>query len=406
MTGILEGVKVLEMGHAIAMPAASAMLADWGADVIKIEPLTGDMIRGTQKTLGTRGIFDFNLGEVNWAVELHNRNKRGLALDLTKELAREALYRLVKKSDVFMSNYEVNAIKKLKVDYATLSQINPRLIYAVITGYGMVGPDKDERGFDFTAAWARTGMQYMTGDPGSPPPMQRPAVMDRTAGAYVTAGILGAIVHRDKTGKGQEVHCSLYHTGTWSMALDIQAALMGTPLSRHDRTKSANPLMNPYQAGDGRWFLLVMPQSNIFWPMVCRVIERPDLEHDPRFDIMEKREENCEELIRLLDEIFATRDRGEWQKRLKENKCIHGLVQTPSEVITDPQAIANNFFSEVYHPAGGMMKLVNTPVNFSQNPASVRAPAPEIGQHTEEILLDLDYNWDDIARFKDEGIIL
>ncbi|MFC1958321.1 CaiB/BaiF CoA transferase family protein [Chloroflexota bacterium] len=399
MTGILEGLKVVDMGLQIAIPAAGAMLADWGAEVIKVEPLSGEQLRGLRR------IQRVDIGIVNPMFHLHNRNKKGLAVDLKTELGRDILYKLIKISDVFMSNYEVSTLKKLKADYASLSQVNSRLIYCVLTGYGTVGPDKDDKGFDHSAGWARSGAQYMTGEPGTPAPMQPGSMIDRVSGIQAVAGILAALLHKEKTGKGQELELSLYHTAVWAIARYIQTALFGLPLPTHDRTKAGNPLWNPYRAKDDRWFQLAM-QTDVYWPGFCRAIERPDLENDPRFNNLETRGQNGEELIRILDKVFASKNRVDWEKRFKENDCIYGRVETPLEVITDPQALANDFFSEVDHSAIGKMKLVNTPVKFRQNPASVKTPAPEVGQHTEEILLDLGYNWDDISQLKEQKIIL
>jgi len=305
-----------------------------------------------------------------------------------------------------MSNYEVSSLKRLKLDYATLSQLNPRLIYGILTGYGTVGPDKDERGFDFAAAWARSGMQYMTGDPGTPPPAQPHGMMDRMAAVHVVAGVLAALLHREKTGKGQEVELSLYHVAAWGLAADIQGTLLGLPQPKQDRTKALNPLANSYISKDGGWFQLAMLQADLHWPGFCRAIERPELENDPRFNDMLMRGLHREELIRTLDELFASKDREEWEKRFRENDCIYGRIQTLDEVITDPQAVANGFFAEMDYPRVGAMKYVTTPINFRQNPVSVTNPPPEVGQHTEEILLDLGYGWDDIVQLKEEGVIL
>ena len=230
--------------------------------------------------------------------------------------------------------------------------------------------------------------------------------MDRTAATTLVAGIMAALVHRERTGKGQEVECSLYNTGVWTIAPDILHTLVGRPLPKEDRTDAPNPLTNTYHTKDDRWLMLTMLQSDIQWPGFCQAIHRPELQNDPRFNNLDAREENCKELIRILDEIFASKTLAEWEKCLRENDCIYGIIQTPAEVITDPQALANNFFAEVDYPAAGKIKLVNTPVKFKQDPALVRTPAPELGQHTEEILLDLGYSWDDITKFKDEGAIL
>ena len=405
MAGVLEGIKVIDMGHVLAVPAAAAMFADWGAEVIKVEPVSGELMRaGTiRRVYGVDRYLKFESGEVNWPLELHNRNKKGIAVDLKNEAGREILYKLVAKADIFMSNYELSALDNLKMDYATLSQLNPRLIYAVITGFGSEGPDKEARAFD-NAAWARAGMQYLLGAPGTPPPTDRQGMMDRTASISIAAGILGALINRDRTGKGQKLETSLYHAALWILALDIQATLVGLTMPRIDRTRTQNPLWNSYCSKDGRWFQLVMGR-NEYWPDFCRAIERPELENDPRFNNLDTREENSEELIRILDEIFASKTMEEWDQRFKENNCIYGHVQSPVEVINDPQALANNFFPDIDHPVAGKFKYVATPVTFQENPASVRTPAPELGQNTDEVLLDLGYSRDDIAKLKDEGVI-
>jgi len=401
MTGILEGIRVVEVGHFVAVPSAAAILADWGAEVIKVEPLSGDPQRGV-----TSGLVALNGVELSWRFLLHNRNKVDLAVDLKKEPGRDILYQLVRRADVFISNYESSSLKRLKLDYAALSRLNAKLIYGALTAYGTVGPDKDERGFDYAAAWARSGMQYMLGEPGSPPPVQRPGFMDRVVGTHIVAGVLAALLHREKTGKGQELQFSLYHSAVWTLAADIQGTLLGIPQAKHDRTKALNPLMNSYRTKDERWLQLAMLQADVHWPHFCRAMDRPELENDPRFDTMERRAEHCEELVRILDKVFASKGSDEWEKHLGENDCIYGRIQTLDEVIADPQAIANSFFAEIGHPGAGEMKFVTTPVKFGQNPASLRKPPPEVGQHTEEILLDLDYSWDDIAQLKEQGVIL
>ena len=400
MAGILEGIRVVSMGQIVAIPAASSTLADWGAEVIKLEPLTGEMHRGLRRAQGVE------TGEINWVMQVLNRNKKSLALNLKAQSGLEIFYKLIQKSDIFMYNYELSSLKKLKLEYATLSQINPRLIHTVVTGYGSVGPDKDERGYDFTAGWARSGMMYIIGEPGTPPAPQRPGIIDSMAGAHLVGAICAALLQREKTGKGQEIEISLYHAAVWALCMDIQAALSGREPIKHDRTKAQNPIWNSYRTKDDRWFWLAMLQSDPSWPGFCRAIERPELEKDPRFNNLEARRENCEELIHIIEEVLATKTMKEWEKCFREHNCIYGRVQTPVEVTTDPQALANDFFVETDHPAAGKIKLVASPVKFHENPASIRTPCPELGQHNEEILLDLGYNWDDIARFKDQGVIL
>jgi crotonobetainyl-CoA:carnitine CoA-transferase CaiB-like acyl-CoA transferase len=406
MAGILEGIKVLDMGHVVAVPAACAMMGDWGAEVIKIEPHAGDMLRGLKRMVVENGAIKIYETWPLWYINLLNRNKRGLALDIKKDEGRAILYRLVERADVFLSNYETGALKNLKCDYATLSQINPRLVYGVLTGYGTVGPDKDERGFDFTAGWARTGIQYIIGEPGTPPPPQRGGMIDRVASGFMVAAIMAALLKRTETGRGQELAFSLYHTGVWVLADDIQAALSGFPVLKHERTKPGSPLWSNYQAKDGRWFQLAMLQSDLQWPGFCRAINRPDLENDPRCNSMEMRMLHSEEIVRIIDDILIIKTRTEWEKIFRENGVIYGRIETPEEVVRDPQAEVNNFFADIHIPAVGEGKLVTTPVKFNQYPTSIRMPAPEIGEHTEEILLELDYGWEDIARFKEHGVIL
>ncbi|MFC2038975.1 CaiB/BaiF CoA transferase family protein [Chloroflexota bacterium] len=406
MSGVLEGLKVVAMEHMEAVPVATLWMADWGADVLKIEPLTGDMFRGLQSAHGTSTDMKGENAPVKWTFQLINRNKRSMALNLKSEQGREVLYKLVENADVFMSNYTADALKNLKADYAHMRKVNPKIVYATISGYGSAGPDKDERGFDHAAGWARTGMQYMIGEPGSAPPRLPGGTIDRgVAAPHALAGVLAALYHRDRTGEGQEIEVSLFHSGVWAIALPIQSALVGTPMPKDDRNKSANPLYTVYRTKDDRWFQMSMIQPDPFWPGFCRALEKPELENDPRFESMKKRDENREELIRIVDEVMATKTMAEWDPRFREAKLIYARVQNSTEVINDPQALANNFYVDLPHPQG-TFKVVATPVKFNQNPAEVTAPAPELGQHTELALLDIGYDWEQIAKLKEDGAIL
>ena len=399
MAGILEGLKVISMGQVVAVPSASSLMADWGAEVIKLEPLYGEMHRGTVRVHGA------DTTRVNWIVQVLNRNSKGLAVDLKQDMGREILHKLVKNVDVFMCNYERKSVQKLGLDYETLSRINPGLIYGFVSGYGSTGPDKDERGYDFTAGWARSGMMHLIGEPGTPPPPQRAGMIDSMAGANLVAGILAALRQRDKTGKGQMIEISLYHAAVWMLCMDIQIAMAGGNPAKHEHMKPTNPLWNNYRTKDNRWFWLAMLQSDLAWPDFCRAIDRPELENDPRFNTADNRTANNTELVRIIDELLATRTMEEWEKIFRANNVIYGRVQTPVEVTTDPQALANNFFGEVEYSNAGKIKLVTSPVVFSDNPAELRTPAPEIGQHTEEILLEMGYSWDDIGALKGRKVI-
>ena len=402
MSGILEGIKVLSMGQIVAIPAASSVMADWGADVIKLEPLTGEMHRGQRTNQGV----DVSGSSVNWVMQVLNRNTRGLALDLKQQSGKDIVYKLIQNADIFMSNYERNSVRRLGLDYETLSNINPRLIYGFVSGYGPVGPDKDERGYDFTAGWARSGMMYMIGEPGTPPPPQRAGMIDSAAGAHLLGGICAALLQREKTGKGQLIEVSLYHTGAWSLSMDIEMAMGGRIPVKHDRTKATNPIWNSYQTKDGRWFWLAMLQPDPAWPGFCRAIGRPELENDPKFNSIDSRRQNCQELVHIIEHELATKTMAEWEKLFKDNNCIYGRVQSPLEVTTDPQALAAGFFADVDYSGQGKIKILTSPVLFDGKVAPITTPAPELGQHTEEILLDLGYTWDDISRLKDSKVIL
>ena len=406
MKGILDGLRIVEMGHVAAIPMAGAMLAEWGADVIKLEPLEGEFGRHTIMSYGISRELDLDGREVNYIFELHNRSQRGIAIDMKKPGGKEAVLRLIAKADIFMTNYEVGTLKKLEMDYASLSKVNPRLIYGFLTGYGTKGPDKDERGFDVTAAGARSGMQYISSEPSAPPPPQRFAVMDKTAAAYLVSGMLAAIIHRDKTGQGQEIDISLYHTAVWSLSTDIQAALVGRPFPRHDHANAGSFLSNNYCTKDGKWFLVLNPYLEIPWAEFCEGLGRPDLAEDPRFDTEEKREDNRVDLIVEMDLAFATKNLAEWESWFQKINIIYGRVQTPTEVTTAPQALANNFFTEVDYDTRAKMPMVNFPVNFHQNPSSIKGPAPELGQHTEEVLQELGYDWESIGKLQEDGVIL
>jgi len=406
MAGVLEGLKIVEMGHWVAVPSACGILADWGADVIKIEPLTGDAARGLRPGGEAGGAYIANGTQINWRIELHNRGKKSLAVDASKTAGRDIIYKLARDADVFATNYELKSLEKLSLDYEQLRKVNPKLIYAILTGYGKVGPDRDERGFDYAAAWAHSGIQYLLGSPGGMPPPQRGGMMDRNAGIYLITGVLAALLNRQRTGHGEEVHVSLYHAGVWTLAADTQAALLGIPIPRYERMSVLNPLANIYRTKDDRWLQLIMLQSELQWPGLCRAVGRSDLEKDTRFESVLARAMNCGALTAILDEVFASKTLDEWEPLLRANRCIFSRIQTPTEVTTDPQALINGFFAAVPHHIAGEMNLVTSPVDFGNNKAGIKAPAPEIGQHTEEILLQLGYTWQDIGQLKEGGVIL
>ena len=219
----------------------------------------------------------------------------------------------------------------------------------------------------------------MTADPSAPPPPQRFAIMDKTSAAYLVSGLLAAVIHRDRTGQGQEIDISLYHTAVWSLSTDIQAALVGLPFPRHDHAKAENPLANNYCSKDGKWFLLFNPRIEISWEELCEGLGRPDLKDDPRFDSEEKRAENNEDIIRMMDQAFATKNLNEWEPWFREKNIIYGRVQTPTEVTTDPQALANDFFTEVRIRKQGQDESGQHPGKLSPESCLHKRPGPGAG---------------------------
>lgn len=403
MTGILEGTKVIELGHMVAVPAAGATMADWGAAVIKIEPPNGELARGIY-TLADEEDPASDLPSNNWYFHGLNRGKKAMGVDLKTEAGRDIVYKLVEEADVFMSNYEPAATAALGMDYETLRRINPVLIYAFLTGYGTVGPDKDLRGLDWTAAWARGGFMYTLAEPGGIPPASRGGMLDRVTGSHMVGGICAALFHREKTGEGQEIGFSLYHTGVWTLLDDIQAELAGHPLPPHDRTAPAmSPTANSYRTKDDKWFWISGLGSD--WETFCEAIDRPDLADSPAYKNYYTSDESKRELIQALDEVFASKTRAAWNDIFNRYNIIFGRAASPAEITEDIQAEANDFFPDLGHP-DEKLRTVASPVKFSQNPASVKGPAPEIGQHTEEVLLELGYEWEDIAALKEQGVIL
>ena len=406
MAGAVEGLKVIEMGQVAAAPAAAAVLADWGAEVIKVEPPTGDSLRSLIRLRGVDKLIKIDGGaEMQVSFLCFNRNKKSVVVNLTKEGASDIIYKLVEKSDVFITNYSLDVLKRFNLDYATLSQFNPGLVYAILTGYGRKGPDKDQRGYDYSAFWAHSGFQYLIGEPGSDPPPQRGGLGDHVAAMHMVAGIMAALYHKQKTGIGQELEFSLYQSGVWTLSVDNQDALYGLPIIKTDRKSAHNPLFNSYCTRDGKWVFLAMLQSDPFWVPFCRAIGRPELEDSPKFNSLMAREQNRDELCHLIDEVMASADLKEWETRFVEHDIIYARILSPAEIVTDPHALVNDFFVEVEHPSGGRVKVVASPVKFGKTPATVRSVAPEVGQHTEEVLLELGYSWEDIGRLKEQQVI-
>ena len=401
MAGPLDGVKVVEISMFQQGPVCGTKLGDLGANVIKVEPPTGDPARGFMRIMGAM----VGLKGRNYYFEQHNRNKRSIVLDLRKEEGLEIFLKLIDRADVFVTNLSIEAPAKMGIAPEALLTRNPRLIYAQGSGWGRKGPDANEYSFDYTGI-ARSGLMMSCGERGTPPAQVLPGLGDELGGMVLAWAVCAALYAREKTGKGQLVDTSLMGSLMCMESLILSTpAILGQEFPREIRAEAGNPLYNHYKAKDDKWFAIAHLQPDRYWPNACRALGMPELEHDPRFNSIEARGENRKELIALMDKTFATKTRDEWFKLFKKEGLIHTPIQAPTEVINDPQAVANNYVVWFDHPLLGRTKMVGFPWDFSKTPASIRREAPEFGQHTEEILLEFGYNWDDITKLKDGKVI-
>ena len=399
----LEGIRVLDVSEAGLAPVCCRILADMGAEVIKVERTEGgDQTRGILKISGNVPIYD-----INYVFEFYNFNKKGITLDLKKKEGQEILYKLVEKSDVMVCNFRPHALKSLGLEYETISKINPKIIYTHLSGYGLHGPEKDVGAYDFVGYWARSGVMASLGEPETPLAFQVPGFGDNTTGMYSACAILMALFHRERTGEGQEVCASLIGGGIWSMGIVLSSVLAtGQEYPRVSRKVQSNPIFNSYECGDGKWVQLACIQGDRYWSGVCKALDIGDLENDPRFESHEKRMENNLALIPILDDVFKSKPRDYWAERLAKEDIIWTVVKSPTEVVADPTPWADGYFREIDHPAGKKLKMIMPPWQFSKTPPTVRNTAPELGQHTEEVLLEvLGYDWDQIGELRERKVI-
>jgi len=401
----LEGIRVLDCTIWQMGPVASALLADLGAEVIKIEePVGGDPGRGTKRIRGKP--VELPQGK-SWYFEYTNHNKKGITLDLRSEAGKQVLFRLVKKSDVFVQNLRLGIVKRLGIDYKTLSGYNPRIIYASATGFGSRGADANEPAFDLLGQ-ARSGMMTTAGEPDAPPVVHSLGMADQIGAIMLAYGVLAALLARERLGIGQEVEVSHLGSAITLIGLEVFASLAtGHALPLLSRKQAPNPVWNIYECSDGKWITLAMFQPDRQWPAVCKALELQELVDDPRFCNMERRSENCSELIAIFDKVFTTQSCAEWMRRLKQaGDIICSPVNTLEDLPHDQQVIENEYIVDFDHPALGRIKFVGLPVRFSKTPGAIRLPAPEFGQHTEEVLLDIgEYSWEEIAELREKGVI-
>jgi crotonobetainyl-CoA:carnitine CoA-transferase CaiB-like acyl-CoA transferase len=401
MTGPMEGIRVLELGFWVAGPSCSAILADWGADVVKVEPLIGDPFRGMS------AYFEMAIGkDINPPFELDNRGKRSVGIDYGTPDGREVLGDLIAGADVFVTNLRVDALQRAALDHATLLAQQPRLVYASVSGLGLEGDERSRPAYDVGSFWSRSGVAMALTPDGCELPYQRGGMGDHMTGLAAAGGGAAALFVRERTGQGQLVSTSLLRIGAymlgWDMSINLRAGLPTVPITR--RT-APNPLILDYGAADGRRFWLLGLEGDRHWPNVVRAVGRPELAEDPRFVGLFDRAVNSAALVEELERSFEQRPLAEWAEIFDRENVWWAPVQATHEFVDDPQATAAGCFVPAETVDGAPGRIVSTPVDFSATPWSAAPSAPEAGQHTEEVLLELGYDWDRILVLKECGAV-
>jgi crotonobetainyl-CoA:carnitine CoA-transferase CaiB-like acyl-CoA transferase len=383
----LAGLRVIDAASWIAGPVATTILADFGADVVKIEPPAGDTYRHRS---GGPGVPESPYN-YRWIVD--NRTKRGLALDLRKPDGRDVLCRLVARADVFVTNAPLDSRARLRIRWEDLAPLNPRLIYASLTAYGERGDEAAKTGFDATALWARTGlMDLIRAAPDAPPPRSLPGMGDHPTGVSLYAAIMTALYERERTGRGTMVSTSLMANGLWWNAIQVQAALCGARVEpRPAREEATSAVANLYRCADGRWFLLNLVQDERDWPSLVRAIEEPDLLNDPRFASAAARRANARALVTVLDKVFAARPWPQWRAVLDAHGLTFGVVGTVDDTRDDPQMVASDALVPIDDPRAGASLTVASPLWLEGVTKVPPRFAPGLGEHSVEILREAGY---------------
>ena len=399
---LLSGLRVIDAASFIAGPVAATILADLGADVIKIEPPQGDPYR---HRTGGPGVPESPYN-YRWIVD--NRTKRGLALDLGHAAGREVLHRLVARADVYVTNNPLGSRDRLGTRWEDLAPLNQRLIYASITAYGEHGDEAPLSGYDATALWARAGlMDLVKPTPDSAPARSLPGMGDHPTGVALFGAIMTALFRRERTGRGGMVSTSLLANGLWMNAIQVQAALSGATVEpRPAREEAASALANLYRCADGRWFLLNVLNDDADWPSFLHAIERPDLGDDPRFATTPARRAHARALIAILDGVFAARPWPEWQAILARHKLTHGAVATVDDARHDRQMTASGALVPMDDPRAGAPLTVSSPIWLERVAKVPPRLAPELGQHSVEILREVGYDAPAIDRLLASGVVV
>ncbi|MCW2784706.1 MAG: L-carnitine dehydratase/bile acid-inducible protein [Marmoricola sp.] len=400
---VLEGVRVVELAAWTFVPTSGAVLADWGADVLKVEhPETGD----PQRALISSGMVP-GAGQVNHFIEQPNRGKRSIGINVGTPEGLEVLMKLIETADVFITNLLPDSRERLGVDVDAVRARNPKIIYARGHGYGSQGDEANRGGFDLAAYWARGGI----GDAYSPldggyPPIQRPAFGDLFGGFALASGVAAALFKRERTGVPSVVDVSLLNTAMWQISTDIVAAgVTGAPMPKFDLSEMPNPVTNIYRTSDDRHIVFVLLQADRFWADVCTRLGREDLITDERYSSAPVRFANRKDCVAELRKTIGSQTLTHWEKQLEGFDGVWDVMRTALEVHDDPQVVANGYLPRLVDGAGHEFAVVDSPVQFDQRP-NAETRAPEHGEHTELILVEAGIGWDEIAELKAKGAIL
>lgn len=397
-TGALSGIKVVEMASWMMAPSAGAILAAYGADVIKVEPAGGaDASRGNRAA-------DAAAPQIDLSFEAFNGGKRGIQLNIASEAGREVLKRLLARSDVFITNVRLPSLEKYGLDPECVVRENPHLVVAMATGYGPKGPDRDRPAFDELAYWARGGIAEALATDDGPPVQLSGAMGDLPSGTALVAGIMMALFRREREGCGSVVDVSLYGAGLWTNALRLQRALYAGegPLRGRGRLYRANPLYTIYRCKDGKWVQFAMFQIGRYWPLVCQAIGRPDLLEDERFSTPKALSTNSIAAVREIQAEIEKKSVREWQPVLDSLDLPWSPIFDGEDICADEQARVNGYILTREHRSGQKVEVIAPPFQLRGLEMSLKS-APETGQHTEEVLLELGYSWDEIGRIREAG---
>lgn len=401
MPGPLDDITVLEVANWVAAPSCGALMADLGADVTKVEPLGGDGMRGKLR----QAALPEGRPSTDIPFQLSNRGKRSIAVDLNDERGRGLVLELAGRVDVLLTNLLPSRLGRYGLAPEQVRAANPRIVYGLVTGYGSTGEDADRIAFDLTAFFGRGGISGLIGDPDGDPPAFRPGQGDHPTGLALLSGVLAALRVRDRTGEGQVVETALLRTAAWTIGCDVSVALVDrVQPEKRARTQALGAMNTSYRTADGAW-LLLSAQDQRLWERFCEAVDRPDLASDDRYATPAARYREREALIRALDEVFASAPYAHWAPRLDRSGVVWAKAASLPDLVDDPQARAIGMFAEIDHPVVGRFETLAAPFTLSTSECSVRGPAPDVGQHTGEVLRRLGVDDDRIAGLLADGVV-